>query len=309
MVDPRRQVPRTDAVLDDPRLASAVDRLGRPAVKSAVTEALDLVRRGEVPPSAAADLAVALLPRSVASLRPVLNCTGVVLHTNLGRAPLSPAAIHAMVQAAGYTDVELDLASGDRSSRGDGALAALCSAVPDAEQALVVNNGAAALVLATTALAQDREVLVSRGEMVEIGDGFRLPDLITSTGARIREVGTTNRTRLADYDVDEQTGCVLKVHPSNFTISGFTSAATVAELATLSAPLGRRRRKRAARPGPAAPRRAGRLVGTAGRRRRGDLLRRQAARRSAVRAWSSARQRRSSSSGGTRCTARSAATS
>src|SRR5689334_9963833 len=98
MVDPRRQVPRTDAVLDDPRLTAATAQLGRPTVKSAVTEALELVRRGEVPPSAAADLAVALLPRSVASLRPVLNCTGVVLHTGLGRAPLSQAAVQAVVQ-------------------------------------------------------------------------------------------------------------------------------------------------------------------------------------------------------------------
>jgi L-seryl-tRNA(Ser) seleniumtransferase len=236
MGDPRRQVPRTDAVLADPRLVAAADHIGRTTVKRAVVHALELVRRGEVPPVAAADLAVALLP-ALASLRAVLNCTGVVLHTNLGRAPLSAAAVAAMVQAAGYTDVELDLESGERSTRGAGALDALRAAVPEAEQVLVVNNGAAALVLATTALAQGREVLVSRGEMVEIGDGFRLHELIASAGARVREVGTTNRTHVADYDVDRQTGCVLKVHPSNFTISGFTSSASVAELAVLDAPV------------------------------------------------------------------------
>ena len=154
--------------------------LGRPAVKGAVSEALDLVRRGEVPPAAAADLAVALLPRSVASLRPVLNCTGVVLHTNLGRAPLSRGR-----GPRGRAGRRLHRR---RAGPGDGRSAAPAAqvrsprcwaAVPDAEQVLVVNNGAAALVLATTALAQDREVLVSRGELVEIGDGFRLPDLIT----------------------------------------------------------------------------------------------------------------------------------
>ena len=129
----------------------------------------------------------------------MLNATGVVLHTNLGRAPLSPAALEAVVAAAGHTDVELDLATGRRARRGRTALAALAAAVPDAGDVHVVNNGAAALVLAATALAAGREIVVSRGELVEIGDGFRLPDLLESTGARLREVGTTNRTALADY--------------------------------------------------------------------------------------------------------------
>jgi L-seryl-tRNA(Ser) seleniumtransferase len=237
--DPRRAVPRTDAVLSDPRLRVAADRLGPGIVKRAVVEALDRVRSGNLPAGDVADEAVAALPERATTLRPVLNATGVVLHTNLGRAQLSGAALAAMAAASGYVDVEYDLAGGRRSRRGRGTLAALARAVPDAEAVLAVNNGAAALVLATTVLAQGREVVVSRGEMVEIGDGFRLPDLITSTGARLREVGTTNRVTLADYAaaIGPATGCVLKVHPSNFRIEGFTSAVPVRELATLDAPV------------------------------------------------------------------------
>ena len=144
-----------------------------------------------------------------------------------------------MAAAAGTVDVELDLATGQRSTRGRGTIAALLELLPEAEAALVVNNGAAALVLATTALAAGREVVVSRGEMVEIGDGFRLPDLIASAGARLREVGTTNRTTLADYEaaIGPDTGCILKVHPSNFRVEGFTSAVPVAALAALGQPV------------------------------------------------------------------------
>ena len=239
MTDPRRQVPRTDAVLADARLVAAEARLGRPLVKAAVAEAQAQARAGVVDMTAVADLAVSLLPSRATSLRPVLNATGVVLHTNLGRAALSPAAVEAMAAAAGYVDVEYDVVSGERARRGRGPLAALLAAVPDAQDALVVNNGAAALVLATTALAAGREVVVSRGEMVEIGDGFRLPDLIASTGARLREVGTTNRTSLQDYAdaVGPGTGCVLKVHPSNFRVEGFTSAVPVADLVGLGVPV------------------------------------------------------------------------
>ena len=183
--------------------------------------------------------AQAALPARSTTLRPVLNATGVVVHTNIGRAPLSEAAVDAVVAAAGYVDVEYDAGTGARARRGRGTLEALGAAVPTAGGALVVNNGAAALVLATTALAAGREVVVSRGEMVEIGDGFRLPDLIASTGARLREVGTTNRTTVADYAaaLGPETGCVLKVHPSNFRVEGFTSAATVQELASLGPPV------------------------------------------------------------------------
>jgi L-seryl-tRNA(Ser) seleniumtransferase len=237
MTDQRRAVPRTDAILGDPRLVEATHALGPRLVKDAVQRAQAVVREGGASPPDTANLAVSLLPASATSMRPVLNCTGVVLHTNLGRAPLSEAAVAAMRRASGYTDVEYDVRSGRRATRGGGALAALREAVPVAEASLIVNNGAAALVLATTALAAGREVLISRGEMVEIGDGFRLPDLIASTGARIREVGTTNRTALADYVIGPDTGCVLKVHPSNFAMTGFTSSVGVRELAELGVPV------------------------------------------------------------------------
>ena len=237
--DPRRDVPRTDVVLADPRLRAAAGRLGSSVVKQAVTDAQARARAGDLAADRVADAAVSALPARATTLRPVLNATGVVLHTNLGRAPLSPAAVEAMAVAAAYVDVELDTGTGRRARRGRGTLAALRAAAPDAGDVLVVNNGAAALVLATTALAAGREVIVSRGEMVEIGDGFRLPDLIASTGARLREVGTTNRTHLRDYAdaVGPETGCILKVHPSNFRVEGFTSSVEVPELARLGVPV------------------------------------------------------------------------
>jgi L-seryl-tRNA(Ser) seleniumtransferase len=237
--DPRRRVPRTDEVLADPRLVAAVTRVGRPAVKQAVVAAQDRVRAGALDPAAVADAAVAALPSGASSLRPVVNATGVLLHTNLGRAPLSAPATEAVVAAAGPTAVELDLTTGRRSGRGRGMSEALAEAVPDAEAVHVVNNGAAALVLAATALSAGREIVISRGELVEIGDGFRLPDLLTSTGASLREVGTTNRTAIADYTtaVGPDTGFVLKVHPSNFVVTGFTADVDVADLATLGVPV------------------------------------------------------------------------
>ncbi|MGC4869198.1 L-seryl-tRNA(Sec) selenium transferase [Micromonospora sp. DT53] len=236
-VDPRRRVPRTDTLLADPVLAAATATIGREQVKAVVSRAQDRARRGELNPDEVRDAAVAALPAP--GPRVVLNATGVVLHTNLGRAPLSSTAVAAVVAAAGHTDVELDLVTGRRARRGRDALDALAAAVPDAGAVHVVNNGAAALVLAATALAAGREIVVSRGELVEIGDGFRLPDLLESTGARLREVGTTNRTTLADYAaaLGPQTGFVLKVHPSNFRITGFTSATGVRQLATLGVPV------------------------------------------------------------------------
>ncbi|WP_233412030.1 L-seryl-tRNA(Sec) selenium transferase [Nucisporomicrobium flavum] len=238
-VDPRRRIPRTDAVLADPRIAAAIPRLGRGPVKAAVVAAQQRARAGEIAPDDVAAAALEALPSSPGGLRPVLNATGVVLHTNLGRAALSAAAVAAVAAASGHTDVELDLATGRRARRGRGALAALAAAVPDAGGVHVVNNGAAALVLAATALAAGREIVVSRGELVEIGDGFRLPDLLESTGARLREVGTTNRTSYADYAeaVGPDTGFVLKVHPSNFVVRGFTRAVEVAGLGGLGVPV------------------------------------------------------------------------
>ncbi|MGH3835160.1 MAG: L-seryl-tRNA(Sec) selenium transferase [Pseudonocardiaceae bacterium] len=238
-MDVRRQVPRTDAVLADPAIAAAAERLGRPQVKQAVAAAQQRVREGALPPAGIVADVLAALPDTATTLRPVLNATGVLLHTNLGRAPLSAAAIEALGAAAGTTDVELDLNTGGRGRRGAGVLAALADAVPAAASVHVVNNGAAALVLAATALAAGREIVLARGELVEIGDGFRIPDLLVSTGARLCEVGTTNRVQRADYAaaIGPQTGFVLKVHPSNFRITGFTSSVPVAQLVGLGVPV------------------------------------------------------------------------
>ena len=232
--DPRRRIPRTDHLLAHPDVAAAAQVLSEHVVRGIVRGAQERARRGEIAPEAVLEeIRSALGGRPAGSLRPVLNATGVIVHTNLGRAPLSPAARAALQDAAGYTDVEFDLAAGVRSRRGAGARAALLAACPEAEDALIVNNGAAALALATTALAGTDEVILSRGELIEIGAGFRLPELITSTGARLREVGTTNRTHLADYTaaLGPATGCVLRVHTSNYRVIGFTSEVAVAELA------------------------------------------------------------------------------
>jgi len=235
MTDPRRRVPRTDSLLADPRLAAAELVLGRALVKSVIAEAQQRARAGEIEPERVAEHAVAALPATASSLRAVVNATGVVVHTNLGRAPLSAAALDAVAAAGGATDVEFDLATGRRARRGRGALAALARAVPTAGGVHVVNNNAAALLLTALTLAAGKEIVLSRGELVEIGDGFRIPELLASTGSRLREVGTTNRTGLRDYAeaIGPETGFVLKVHPSNFHVTGFTSAVAVAELADL----------------------------------------------------------------------------
>jgi len=231
-----RKIPRTDQLLADPRLAVAQRRLGRDLVKAAIGRAQARARNAEITPEQVAEAAVAELPASAASLTPVINATGVLVHTNLGRAPLSEAARDALTVAAGTCDVEFDLGSGGRArQRGAGVTAALLRAVPGAAAAGVVNNNAAALVLAATALAAGREIIISRGELIEIGDRFRLPDLLTSTGARLKEVGTTNRTSIDDYQqaITGDTGFILKVHPSNYRVEGFTSEAAVRELAPL----------------------------------------------------------------------------
>ncbi|WP_262851803.1 L-seryl-tRNA(Sec) selenium transferase [Mumia quercus] len=241
--DPRRRTPRTDAVLADERIRKAADRLGERLVKQVVRAELTRCRAGELAPEEVPDAVLAALPHAATQLRRVVNATGVVVHTNLGRAPLSAAAVEALGVAAGATDVELDLTTGRRGRRGRSALAALHAAVPEAETVHVVNNGAAALALVTCALAAGgRSVVVARGELVEIGDGFRIPELLESVGAVLREVGTTNRVRLADYEAavaadPEGTAFVLKVHPSNFVVSGFTSSVSPEELATLGRPV------------------------------------------------------------------------
>jgi L-seryl-tRNA(Ser) seleniumtransferase len=226
-------------VLAEPRLVEAAGTLGRGIVKEAVAEAQQAARDGEIEASQVVEAALARLPGYATSLRPVINATGVVVHTNLGRAPMSDAAREALLAAAGCTDVEFDLDTGARARRGRGALAALAAAVPDAGGVHVVNNNAAALLLCALALAPDKEILISRGELVEIGDGFRIPELLAATGARLREVGTTNRTHLRDYAdaVGAETGFLLKVHPSNFLVTGFSSTPDVSELVGLGVPV------------------------------------------------------------------------
>src|SRR5262249_40474775 len=179
-----RRFPRAGRLLADARLAAAQQRLGRSLVKAAVARAQARARKQEITPEQVADAAVAELPATAATLTPVINATGVIVHTNLGRAPLRAAPADAMAAAPGNCDLEFDLGTGTRAQRGKGALAALKEAVPDAEAVGVVNNNAAALVLAATALATGKEIIISRGELIEIGDRFRLPDLLTSTGAR-----------------------------------------------------------------------------------------------------------------------------
>lgn len=235
--DPRRMIPRTDHLLALPAMVAARSRLGEPVLRTLLNDVLQRARAGELPAEQVEDALLNTLARQrPTALRPVLNATGVVIHTNLGRAPLSQAAVNALVAASGYVDVELDLATGARSRRGAWTRAALLAACPAAGDALVVNNGAAALYLATTVLSAGGPVVVSRGELIEIGAGFRLPDLIASTGVRLIEVGTTNRTHLADYAsaIGSETGCILKVHPSNFRVEGFTASASLADLRALA---------------------------------------------------------------------------
>lgn len=240
--DPRRRIPRTDALLALEEVEAAKSRLGEERVREVVREAQGRARAGEIAPEEVEGAVIAALEKGRASsFVPVLNATGVIVHTNLGRAPLSPQAIEALEAAAGYVDVEFDLETGLRGKRGVSTREALLRACPAAEDALAVNNGAAALSLIATAVAgptagERREIVLSRGEMIEIGAGFRLTELIESTSPKIREVGTTNRTHLVDYEaaIGENTAAILKIHASNYVIRGFTSAASVADLADLA---------------------------------------------------------------------------
>ena len=238
MTDPRRFIPRVDEILASQAVKNARAHLAEHVIRARINQVLAAARAGEIAPQAVKDeVEASLIDATPYSLHPVLNATGVIIHTNIGRAPLPPEAVDALVAAAGYTDVELDLETGLRSkNRGRAAIEALLAACPGAEDALVVNNGAAALLLATAALAPDKEVIISRGELIEIGAGFRLPELIESTSVRLKEIGATNRTHLADYEhaVTEKTGAILKVHPSNFRIEGFTSSVGIEPLRKLA---------------------------------------------------------------------------
>lgn len=237
-----RRLPRTDFLLERPAVQEAIGRFGRVAVRDEARRLLDETRRavaaGQAPPSPE-ELAQALVERVhgrlAPTLRPVLNATGVIVHTNLGRAPLSQAAQEAMLAvAAGYSNLEYDLAAGARGSRYIHAERLLCE-LSGAEAALVVNNNAGAVTLVLRTLAAGREVVISRGELVEIGGGFRVPEILAQSGAHLVEVGTTNRTRLSDYEgaVSGATAAFLKVHQSNFRIIGFSEAVALADLVAL----------------------------------------------------------------------------
>jgi L-seryl-tRNA(Ser) seleniumtransferase len=244
--DPRRRLPRMDALLEHPELVERAATLGRGTVLGAAREALEAGRRavaegGSVPglEELAARVAGELDGRRGRRTRAVVNATGVVLHTNLGRAPLSAAARAAVAEAAGYASVEYDLAAGTRGRRGAAAEAMLREAT-GAEAGLVVNNAAGALLLALGGLARSREVVVSRGELIEIGGEFRLPQIMEAAGVVLREVGTTNRTHLRDYAaaLGDDTGLVLAVHPSNYRVEGFATRPALTELAALAAERG-----------------------------------------------------------------------
>ena len=240
-----RRVPSVDKVLHHADLAALRQRLGDRVVTRMVREVVAETRRralaGEEP--ATLKVAVARVGACAQSLllqraRRVINATGVILHTNLGRAPLSPAAVEALAASAGgYTSIELDLESGRRGARGAFAERALAE-LTGAEDALVVNNNAAAVLLVLTALAQGRGVIVSRGEQVEIGGGFRVPEVLARSGARMIEVGTTNRTRTADYaralDENDDVAVLLRVHQGNFRQIGFVERPPLSELSTLA---------------------------------------------------------------------------
>lgn len=238
MNDRRRQLPSVDRLLHQPAVQELLHIAPRGAVVAAVRESLDAARtrRAGPPERWEEDIRERLIRRTGPGLRPVLNATGVVLHTNLGRAPLADGAIQAMTSVAGgYSNLEFDLSSGIRGSRSDHCRAPLRAAT-GAEDGLVVNNAAGALLLALNTLAQGREVLISRGELIEIGGSFRIPDILAKSGARLREVGSTNRTHLDDYRraLDGNVAAVLTVHRSNFEQRGFVASAEPEALASLA---------------------------------------------------------------------------
>ena len=212
------------------------DPLAVDAARTVLERAREEIRAGAEPGDLAARLHGELRTLRAPSLRRVLNATGVLVHTNLGRAPLAAEALAQVIETArGYSNLELDLSSGSRGSRQDH-VASLLRRLTGAEAALVVNNNAAAMLLALAALAEGREVIVSRGELIEIGDGFRIPDVLARSGARLVEVGTTNRTRARDYEraIGADTAVLLRVHQSNFRVVGFAEQPRVEELAAIA---------------------------------------------------------------------------
>jgi L-seryl-tRNA(Ser) seleniumtransferase len=238
-----RRLPAVNEVLNRAELARAMKARGREAVLRSVREAIEeargFLREGREAAADPPSLAVRareILEGEARLLRPVINATGVLLHTGLGRAPLAAEAVAAVASAArGYCNLEFELETGERGRRTSG-VAKLLRELTGAEAAAVVNNNAGATVLALRALARGREVIVSRGQLVEIGGSFRLPEIFEVSGARLREVGTTNKTRLADYEraIGPETAAILRVHHSNYRIVGFTEEAPLPDLAALA---------------------------------------------------------------------------
>ena len=233
----RRRIPAVERILSSPAAAAVIAAYGRSEVKRAVVRELELIRTSEgaeVPEvdTLLASAADALRGEHALPLRRVLNATGVLIHTNLGRAPIAPSIVaEAAEMLSGYSNLEFDLSRGERGSRSEH-LRGICQLLFGCEAALLVNNNAGGSMLAVAALAERREVIVSRGELVEIGGGFRVPEVIERGGAALREVGTTNRTRANDYAdaVSEKSAAMLRVHRSNFEIVGFTEQPSVEEL-------------------------------------------------------------------------------
>ncbi|HHV67921.1 L-seryl-tRNA(Sec) selenium transferase [Brucella intermedia] len=238
-----RHLPSVDAILQMPELAAALETFGHASVAEAVRKVLgnerEAVKSGAAPSSNVllAERVIHLLEASgQSSLRPLFNLTGTVLHTNLGRAILAEAAIEAATQAMRQAvSLEFDLSSGSRGERDDHLRALVCE-LTGAEDATIVNNNAAAVLLVLNSLASGKEAIVSRGELIEIGGAFRMPDIMTRAGTRLVEVGTTNRTHPRDYEnaINSDTGLVLKVHTSNYRIEGFTREVTAPELAAIA---------------------------------------------------------------------------
>jgi L-seryl-tRNA(Ser) seleniumtransferase len=226
-----RDLPSVDELARESDDPLAVD-----AARTVIARARETIRRGAEPGDLTALLREELASARRPALRRVVNATGVIVHTNLGRAPLAAAALeHAIEAARGYSNLEYDLGEGRRGSRQDH-VATILRRLTGAEAAIVVNNNAGALLLALAALGEGRNVIVSRGELIEIGDGFRIPDVLARSGAHLVEVGTTNRTRAADYEsaIDDRTALLLRVHQSNFRVVGFAEQPTIEELSAVA---------------------------------------------------------------------------
>jgi L-seryl-tRNA(Ser) seleniumtransferase len=231
-----RELPSVDELVRSEDLVGLPHEVAVAAAREVLARAREEITAGHDPGDLAERALATAAAHAAPSLRRAINATGVVLHTNLGRAPLASAAVERVREvASSYSNLEYDLREGSRGSRHDH-LAALIRRLTGAEDALVVNNNAAAVLLALSALAEGREVVVSRGELIEIGDGFRIPDVLARSGARLIEVGTTNRTRAADYEAafGAGTALLLRVHQSNFRTVGFTERPTLRELAALA---------------------------------------------------------------------------